>query len=68
MTSTTIEIEARAKAFSGQGVKTHRFQVETNGDVRVWDDVAGYFTSRNSLSDSAKKRIAKLPQELASGE
>jgi len=55
-----IELEARAKAFSGEGVKTHRFQVEANGDVRVWDEVAGYFTNCNSLSYSAKKRIAKL--------
>lgn len=65
MTNATIEIEARAKAFSGQGVKTHRFQVEPNGDVRVWDEVAGYFTNCNSLSDGAKKRIAKLAEELA---
>lgn len=66
MNNATIEIEARAKAFSGQGVKTNRFQVEPNGNVRVWDDVAGYYTNCNSLSDGAKKRIAKLAEELAS--
>jgi hypothetical protein len=68
MTNATIEIEARAKAFSGEGVKTHRFEVDPTGDVRVWDEVAGYFTNCNSLSESAKKRIAKLAAELAVGE
>lgn len=66
MTNPTIEIEARAKAFSGEGVRGHRFQVEPTGEVRVWDDVAGHFTTCNSLSESAKKRIAKLAEELAS--
>lgn len=65
MSNATIEIEARAKAFSNEGVKTHRFQVGPNGDVRVWDEVAGYFTNCNSLSDPAKARIRKLAEELA---
>lgn len=65
MINATIEIEARAKAFSSEGAKTHRFQVEATGEVRVWDAVAGYFTNCNSLSDSAKARIRKLAEELA---
>ena len=68
MTNATIEIEARAKAFSGEGVKSHRFAVDADGSVRVWDAVAGHYTNCNSLSDSAKARIRKLAKELASGE
>lgn len=65
MSNPTIEIEARAKAFSSEGVREHKFQVEATGEVRVWDAVAGYFTKCHSLSDSAKKRIVKFAKELA---
>ena len=58
-----IEIEARARAFTGQGMKTHRFLVEPNGEVRVWDEVAGHYTNCNIMSDRTKKRIAKLAAE-----
>ena len=30
------------------------------GLIRVWDSVAGYFTTCHSLSDSAKSRIRKI--------
>jgi hypothetical protein len=58
--SKTFTIETRAKAFSNDGVRLHRFKVEGTGEVRVWDEIAGYFTNCNSLSDSAKARIRKL--------
>lgn len=54
-----IEIKARAKAFSGEGVRKHRFMVSDDA-VRVWDPVAGHYTRCNSLSQSAEKRIRKL--------
>jgi hypothetical protein len=56
----------KAKAFSGQGVRTHRVMVEADqvdgrevvrGTVRVWDDVAGHFTTRHILS---ARTIAKI--------
>ena len=62
--TTTIEIGARAKAFSHEGVKTHRFAVDADGTVRVWDDIAGHFTLCHSLSQSAERRIRKLAEEL----
>lgn len=52
-------ITARAKAFSSEGVRTHRFLV-AGSDVRVWDPVAGFFTSCHSLAPSAVRRIARL--------
>jgi muconolactone delta-isomerase len=56
---TTTEITARAKAFAREGVRTHRFQIEGE-TVRVWDEVAGHFTTCHSLSESAEARIRKL--------
>lgn len=46
----------RAKAFSGQSVQTHRVRIE-DGIVRVWDGVAGHFTTCHSLSKSTQARI-----------
>jgi hypothetical protein len=57
--TTTTEITARAKAFAREGVRTHRFQIDGE-TVRVWDDVAGQFTTCHSLSKSAEARIRKL--------
>lgn len=58
----TIEITARAKAFSNEGIKTHKFSVDADGTVRVWDSVAGHYTTCHSLSKSAEARIRKLAQ------
>jgi len=55
----TTELTARAKAFSAEGIRTHRFQIDGK-TVRVWDDVAGYYTTCHSLSKSAVRRIIKL--------
>ncbi len=55
-------ITARAKAFSHEGVKAHRFTVAADGAVRVWDDVAGHYTSCHSLSRTAQRRIRKLAE------
>lgn len=56
----TTEITARAKAFSNEGVKPHKFNVDTDGTVRVWDSVAGHYTTCHCLSKSAEARIRKL--------
>jgi hypothetical protein len=53
------EITARAKAFSGQGVRKHRFLVLAD-DVKVWDPIAGHYTGCNAMTASAKARIARL--------
>lgn len=53
-------IIARAKAFTCQGIQTHRFAVAEDGVVRVWDEVAGYYTTCHSLSRAAERRIRRL--------
>jgi hypothetical protein len=70
MTTNIITTEryltVRCKAFSGEGVRSHRIMVEADkidgkhvirGDVRVWDDVAGHYTACHSLSHAAIRRI-----------
>ena len=63
MQAQPIEINARAKAFSGQGIRSHRFHVDSDGTVRVWDAIAGYYTSCHSLSRSTEARIRKLARD-----
>lgn len=55
-TEATVELTVKAKAFSGEGVRTHRVMVD-DVNVRVYDPVAGYFTSCHCLSESAIRRI-----------
>jgi len=52
-------ITTKAKAFGGK-METIKASVDTDGTVRVYDSVAGHYTTCNSLSDSAKRRIRKL--------
>lgn len=56
----------RCKAFASEGVRSHRILVEadtvsgrdvTRGAVRVWDEVAGIFTTCHSLTSAAIRRI-----------
>ena len=56
---TSIIVSARARAFSGEGIKTHKFLVSSD-TVRVWDSVAGHYTCVHALSRSACARIRKL--------
>lgn len=53
-------VTARARAFSTEGARQHRFMVETDGTVRVYDPVAGYYTTCHALSVGALRRIRRL--------
>lgn len=55
----TVEITARAKAFSGQGVRAHRMMI-SDGTVRVWDSIAGHYTTCHVMSAATQRRIARL--------
>ncbi len=50
-------VTARAKAFAGHSIQSHKFLVDPDGVVRVWDSVAGHYTTCHSLSASAIRRI-----------
>lgn len=60
--SKQIELTVKAKAFSGEGARTHRVLVNDK-TVRVYDPVAGHYTVCHSLSASAQRRIIKLAQQ-----
>jgi hypothetical protein len=53
-------VRAKAKVFAGErSAKPHQFLV-TRETVKVWDDVAGYYTSCHSMGPSTIARIKKL--------
>ncbi len=61
MTTTTSKtIRCRANAFTNRGIEAIKCMVAEDGTVRVWDSVAGYYTTCHALSDSAQRRIRKL--------
>jgi hypothetical protein len=54
-----IKKVVRCKAFAGEGVREHRVEIDAAGAVRVWDSVAGHYTTCHSLSASAIRRIRR---------
>ena len=60
-TENSIEFSARAKAFSAEGVRNNKFRVDLdNGTVRVWDSVAGHYTTVHGMSPATEARIRKM--------
>jgi arginine/ornithine N-succinyltransferase beta subunit len=61
MTATSENVVTiRAKAFAGDILREHRCMVDEGGTVRVWDSVAGHYTTCHSLSRGAQQRARKL--------
>ena len=56
--TTHIYTTARARFFGGH-IETRRVQVDPDGYVWVWDDVAGHYTTCHSLSPRALARIVR---------
>ncbi len=52
-------VTTKAKAFTGQPIRQHKFLVSAD-EVRVWDSVAGYYTVCHSLSAASVRRIRKM--------
>ncbi len=59
-TTETKTVTVKCKAFSGGRIAAHRCMVDADGTVRVYDDVAGYYTTCHSLSEATQRRIRKL--------
>lgn len=53
-------VAIRAKAFATEGVRTNRCTVDADGTVRVYDSIAGYYTTCHSLTDAAIRRVRRL--------
>ncbi len=61
----------RCRAFSGEGVRENRIMVTADkmvgdevieGDVRVWDAVAGHYTSCHTLTPRTIAKIRRTSQ------
>jgi len=55
-------IKMRCKAFSGEGVRMNLLMLTDDGTVRVWDNVAGHYTTCHILSAAAQRRAKKAVQ------
>jgi hypothetical protein len=60
MATATREVTIRAKAFTGEPMQEYQVRVEDDGDVLVFDAVAGHYTRCHILSQSAQRRARKL--------
>ena len=58
--TTEKEITARVKAFTNHGIGTYRILVEADGDILVYDSIAGHFTRCHALTPAQIKRLRKL--------
>jgi len=56
----TVFFDARANAFTGHGTRSHRFCVEPDGCIYVWDSISGHYTVCHQLGEHAQRRIRKL--------
>lgn len=64
--TTHVVIEARARAFDFEPARAYRFRVDlADGSIRVWDAVAGYYTSCHVLGPSARSRLVEQARQVA---
>ncbi|HXF44841.1 MAG TPA: hypothetical protein VNK91_01865 [Burkholderiaceae bacterium] len=56
--------KARAKFFSSFPVETRSVAVDNDGTVRVWDNVAGRYTTCHALTPSVIRRIRRMAKKL----
>ena len=55
----TMTFSIRVKAFTGTSVGTHTVSVE-DGIVRVWDAIAGHYTTCHGMSARTIARILRM--------
>lgn len=57
----TTQFTMRCKAFSCEEIRNNKILVDTtDGEVRVWDSVAGFYTICHALSERDKKRAMQF--------
>ena len=59
--TTSTRFTARVKAFSCEGIRLNRIQIDADGTVRVYDSIAGHYTRCHSLSPKTQARLRKAP-------
>ena len=50
----------RCRAFRDEGILENRVMVGADGTVRVWDSVAGHYTTCHSMARSARVRARQF--------
>lgn len=58
-------IEMKVKAFSCEKTQVYSFALDSDGDVMVFDDVAGHYTHCHAISKSAQKKIKEAIKALS---
>ena len=58
-----IQMGFRGKVFAGRGVQTADVRVDDKKAVRVWDEVAGHWTTCHSISERNLREIRKAAQQ-----
>lgn len=53
-------MQIRCKAFAGGKVAIQKIQVDDKGVIRVWDEIAGHYTTCHSLTNKTIGRINSL--------
>jgi hypothetical protein len=51
------DVTERCRAFSGEPLRLHLVRIYGDRTIRVWDSVAGHFTTCHALTKRAQKRI-----------
>lgn len=59
-----VRFTARCAAFSSEGVRQNKIKVDADLTVRVWDSVAGHYTTCHSLSAGATARLVREARAL----
>ena len=54
------EFVARCKPWKSEGVRENKILVDSDGDVRVWDEIAGHYSFCHSLSPAQIRRLRRI--------
>jgi hypothetical protein len=57
-------IEAKAKLFGERAPRLHKFMVDADRTIRVWDDVAKHYTRCYTLPKHAVARLVRKAKEV----
>lgn len=58
--STTKEFTVACRAFTAEARQKNKVVVNTNGEISVFDSIAGHFTTNHTLSKADSLRIRKI--------
>lgn len=54
------ELTVRCKPFCNEPTHLHQLTLDTDGTIRVYDDIAGHYTVVHTLSERELNRIRRM--------